>query len=114
MSTKLTTINKINTLAKDGLTAREIASELSLAVKTVRRVLREETGSEQRRIADRAEYFFQGICDSGCYETRMLDDSTLITNNTLGEYSDPTFETVAFEEELGIILEEIEEITKNL
>lgn len=98
MAITLALINKIKYYRDMGMRTPQIAVELDLAVSTVRDTLQGKNGSEQRRIADRAEYFFGGIVDSGCYEARQLGSEDKKEHYTLTEYTDIVFEEVAFDE----------------
>ncbi len=94
MSVDLKTINTINEMKKELFSQKEIAELLHVSESTVSRVLADKTGSKQRAIADRMEYFIGGaIKGTGCYEN----------GKEIVELVDSTFEEVAAIEMLNNI-----------
>lgn len=100
MSLNLTDINEIKMMKKAGMTIDDIAYVMDISTRTVQRVINDEVGRKQREIADRQEHFFPER-GSGNYAN----------GEEIVENSDPTFETVAFFEEMEQFLEKID---KNL
>ena len=92
---KLMTIYAVNNLIEAGNTRDSVAHQLGISRSAVDRAISGKTGSKQRQIADRMEYFLGGATkDSGCYCTNLGGRRVEMT-----DYSDPTFDTVAFLEE---------------
>ena len=94
-------LHNIREMAKEGMSQKDIAYVMETNQSTISRVLTGERGEQIDRLADRTEYFLGGI-STGCYEN----------GEEMGEFIDPTFESVAFEEEMEQFLEELDDNVK--
>jgi len=94
-------LHSIREMAKEGMSQKDIAYVMECSPSTISLILNGKRGEEIDRLADRTEYFLGGI-SSGNYEN----------GEEMIEFSDPTSETVEFEQEMELFLKELENNAK--
>ena len=93
-------MNSIREMSKEGMSQKDIAYVMECSRQTISAVLNERL-TEVDQIADRMEHFVGGaIGGTGNFEN----------GEEMIEFTDPTFEQVAFEEELEQFIEDLEDI----
>lgn len=116
MRLKKMDMHTIMSMKREGMSVKDIAFVMDTSETTIYNVLRGEH-SNQDRIADRMEYFLGGsTMDDGCYQTDSYHDEDrglVIHDVDVGWQEDPTFEKVAFEEELEQFVENLDNFNEN-